>query len=58
MQAPTFLCQPKDKFEIDLGNNPADEDIVDFEWITQDELDKFEKEMESSLVKLIKGVDL
>ena len=33
----TFLCTPSAEFEIDLTHNPADEEIIDFKWVTKEE---------------------
>ncbi len=34
----TFLCTPPKKFEIDFTHNPADEEMVGFQWVTKEEL--------------------
>ena len=51
----TYLCKPKGEFEFDFTQNPADEDIHRFEWVTKKDLlsGKYEG-LPETLLNLIK----
>lgn len=34
----TFLCKPFGKIKINLTHNPAEEEIIDWQWLTLDEI--------------------
>lgn len=51
----TFLCEPIGSFVIDTNNNPADEEITEFRWVSYNELrSSHEFKLEESLLLLIK----
>ena len=49
----TFLCKPKDK-NIDLTKNPADENIINYKWLTKEEIIKIENFQSNSIKNIIK----
>ncbi len=52
----TFLCEPAGTFVINTTNNPANEEITEFRWISYNELlNSNEFKIEQSLFLLIKG---
>lgn len=51
----TFLCKLIGKLKIDTSKNPADEDIIGYQWLTKVELlESKEVKLHESLIKLIK----
>lgn len=36
----TFLCKPKGKVEIDMSKNPADEDFIEYRWLSKEQFEK------------------
>ena len=52
----TYLCQWQDDFKINLTQNPADEDITEYFWLTKSEILKISDMIEPSLKELIKKI--